>query len=196
MANEQQHQGATPPLPEPAQPAFKGAARRRFAKTGAAALGAALTLKSQPGMACTICKSPSAVASANISRQPRPGVVCQGLSPGYWKNHTSSWSTSCAPSTRFQKYFKCSYGSPFYGKTMLTLCSPQSYDKNNVAMHIVAAYQNALKGYTSFLTPDKVQAIWTEYWNTGGPGLGYYTPQVGTRWYGAQIVDYLFGTMD
>jgi len=178
-------------------PVFAGAARRRFAKTGAAAIGAVLTVKSQPGMAAAVCQSPSAQASGNLSAHPHPGVVCSGLSPGYWKNHPGAWSNMCSYRTVFQKVFLCSSGSPFYNKTMMTLCSAQSYDKNNVAMHIVAAYQNALWGKTSFLTPAMVIEIWRQYYSTGGPGVGYYIPVTNgsIKWYGPQIVTYLSGTM-
>jgi len=206
VANQDQHDGDTPQLPpaapsqaEPAgaaQPAFAGAARRRFATKGAAAVGAILTVKSQPGMACTICTSPSGNASGNLNSHSPHQVVCQGLSPGYWKTHTESWHSACAPELKFQKRFNCSYSSGFYNKTMLTILDHQSCDPDNVAMHIIAAYQNALKGYTSFLKPDRVQAIWNEYWRTGGANGGYYTPMAGKKWNGAQIVVYLRGTMD
>lgn len=206
MANQDQHDGDTPQLPPAApskaeqagtaQPAFAGAARRRFATKGAAVVGAILTVKSQPGMACTICHSPSGFASGNLNSHNPHVVVCQGLSPGYWKNHTSAWHSNCSPDMKFQRRFNCSSSSGFYNKTMLTILSHQSYDKDNVAMHIIAAYQNALKGYTSFLKPDRVQAIWNEYWRTGGSGRGYYTPMAGKKWYGPEIVAYLRGTMD
>ena len=206
VANQDQHDGDQGSLQLPpaapgtavetgAAPAFAGAARRRFATRGAAAVGAILTVKSQPGMACEICTSPSGNASGNLSRPGSQQVVCQGLSPGYWKTHTSSWHSSCSPSMKFQRRFNCSYTSGFYNKSMLTILTHQDCDPDNVAMHIVAAYQNALKGYTSFLKPDRVQAIWNEYWRTGGAGRGYYTPIAGKKWYGAEIVQYLRGTM-
>ncbi|KQV79050.1 hypothetical protein ASD15_20505 [Massilia sp. Root351] len=208
MANSEQHNGDNGATPPPsaasgtaaeagaAKPAFAGAARRRFATKGAAAVGAILTVKSQPGMACSICHSPSGFASGNLNSRAPEAVVCEGLSPGYWKNHTGSWHSSCAPSMKFQRRFNCSSSSGFYNKSMLTMLSHQDCDQDNVAMHIVAAYQNALKGYTSFLKPDRVQAIWNEYWRTGGSGRGYYTPMAGKKWYGPQIVAYLRGTMD
>jgi hypothetical protein len=207
VANQDQHDGdnGTPQLPPAApstavdgaaKPAFAGAARRRFATRGAAAVGAILTVKSQPGMACSICHSPSGFASGNLNSHNPHVVTCQGLSPGYWKTHTSAWHSSCISTTKFQKKFNCSSTSSFYGKEMQFLLDHQSYDQDNVAMHCIAAYQNALKGYTSFLKADRVQAIWNEYWRTGGSGRGYYTPMAGKKWYGADIVKYLAGTMD
>lgn len=206
VANQDQHDGASgsPPLPsaapdaaaDAAPPAFAGAARRRFATKGAAALGAILTVKSQPGMACEICHSPSGFASGNLNSHNPHIIVCAGRSPGYWKTHTSEWHSTCKTTTKFQSKFNCSYSSGFYNKAMLTILDHQSYDKDNVAMHCIAAYQNALAGKTSFLLPTKVQAIWNEYWATGGSGRGYYTPMAGKKWYGAEITAYLRGTMD
>jgi hypothetical protein len=206
VANQDQHDGAngSPQLPSAAPdaasnaapPAFAGAARRRFATKGAAALGAILTVKSQPGMACTICHSPSGFASGNLNSHNPHVIVCAGLSPGYWKTHPSNWHSSCVSTAKFRSKFTCSYSSGFYNKSMITMCDPQSFDKNNVAMHCVAAYQNALAGKTSFLSAAKVQAIWNEYWATGGAGVGYYTPMAGKKWYGAEITAYLRGTMD
>jgi hypothetical protein len=205
VANLDQHDGDNAPQLPPAapgtdsgsaKPAFAGAARRRFATRGAAAVGAILTVKSQPGMACSICTSPSGNASGNLNSHSPHQVVCQGLSPGYWKNHESAWHSSCLSTVKFQRRFTCSSTSGFYNKSMISLLDPQSFDQNNVAMHCIAAYQNALKGYTSFLKPDRVQAIWNEYWRTGGSGRGYYTPIAGVKWYGADIVRYLAGTMD
>jgi hypothetical protein len=207
VANPDQHDGGNPApqLPTAApgphsgsvKPAFAGAARRRFATRGAAAVGAILTVKSQPGMACTVLNSPSGNASGNLSHAPQQAaVVCQGLSPGYWKNHESEWHSACSSSMKFHKRFNCSSNSGFFDKTMISLLEPQHFDQNKVAMHCIAAYQNALKGYTPFLKPEQVQAIWNEYWNTGGAGSGYYTPIAGKQWYGADIVKYLAGTMD
>ncbi|CAN7661486.1 hypothetical protein LJR289_005099 [Pseudoduganella sp. LjRoot289] len=206
MANQDQHDGATgsPQLPPAAPsaaetaapPAFAGAARRRFATKGAATLGAILTVKSQPGMACDICYSPSGFASGNLNSHTPQSAACSGLSPGYWKMHPESWHNGCLSTTKFQKKFTVSTGCQFFGTEMMTLLDHQEYDQDNVAMHIIAAYQNALAGKTSFLPPSKVQAIWNEYWTTGGSGRGYYTPMAGKKWYGADITAYLRGTMD
>lgn len=205
MANQDQHDGATgsPQLPSAAPsvvetaapPAFAGAARRRFATRGAAVVGAILTVKSQPGMAASVCHSPSGFASGNLNSHNPHIVECSGLSPGYWKNHTEAWHSGCKCETKFHKKFTVSASSEFYGTDMLTILDHQSYDQDNVAMHIIAAYQNALAGKTSFLSATKVQAIWNEYWSTGGSGLGYYTPMAGKKWYGPEITAYLRGTM-
>lgn len=202
MANQEQHNGDQA-IPQDAaeKPAFAGAARRRFATRGAAAVGAALTLKSTPGMAAggfLPCLSPSGAVSGNISRQVACGT--SGRSPGYYLNKPSRWpstrtSSLCAPTNKFSDVF-ISSGS-FATCSLNTMCSPQSFDKNNVARHIVASYLNARKGWTPYLPADKVKAIWEAYWLTGGPNGGYYIPPgTTTRWYGAQIVDYLVSTMD
>ncbi|WP_143132976.1 hypothetical protein [Pseudoduganella namucuonensis] len=200
MANQEQQHGASGTPHDTAQPpVFAGAARRRFAKGGAAAVGAALTLKSTPGMATGFlpCLSPSGAVSGNISR----AVTCttSGYSPGYYRNRPSRWpsqtaSSKCAPTTMFSAVFLC--GGQFSQFTLNTLCSPQSCDTNNVARHCVAAYLNAKRGLTPYLPASKVVEIWNEYWLNGGPGRGYYMPVKGgtTRWNGAKIVEYLLST--
>lgn len=205
MANQDQHHGLQGPSDlQPAAAAFAGAARRRFVRRGATAAAAGvLTLKSQPGMATVVCTSPSANASFTIFKSTHPGQLTScagGLSPGYYKTHTGNWYSTCQCSTKFDAVFKCYSGNSrsknLIGKTMLLIVTAESFpaasDPNRVAMHIIAAYQNALKGLTTFLQPGQVIAIWNSY-----AANGSYKPlgaNDSVSWNGAQIVAYLQST--
>lgn len=177
--------GASPALSD------KGAARRRFAKSGAAVTGVLLTVTSRPGMACDICTTPSGYASANLkSTHATKPVVCAGRSPGYWKN-ASAWPKGCKTTNTYGTVFSCnSVNTSYRNCKMGTILSPQSFDRYNVGMHLTAAYLNVQAGITSYLTIGMLQAIWNEY-----QSKGYYTPTYGKKWYGADIVAYLQGTM-
>lgn len=74
---------------------------------------------------------------------------------------------------------------------MLTLLSPQSYDKNNLGMHLVAAYLNAKAGYTPFLTAERVKSMWTEI-----QGNTYFSPTAGVNWDSVKVVDYITKTQN
>lgn len=69
---------------------------------------------------------------------------------------------------------------------MLNLLSHQSFDKQNLGMHLVASYLNAMAGWTSFLTVQRIQSMFSE-WSS----RGYFEPTAGVKWDAAQIVDYL-----
>jgi hypothetical protein len=66
----------------------RGATRRRLAKAGVGAAGILVTLESR-AMSPMMCKAPSGALSGGLSSHYGPAPVCQGLSPGYWKNHTA-----------------------------------------------------------------------------------------------------------
>lgn len=214
MANIEQDNGAgsapTTPATQ-ATPAFKGASRRRFTRAGVAATGVILSLKSQPGMACEVCKSPSGYQSiTNASHAPRnDNLVCRGRLPSYWDSCSSTtWPVSTT------KYFRdvftgCGSSSPYYNFTLLDVVRGFSitYDKRGKEIktyvadptqfgkYIVAAYLNAKKNWTSFLPYQKVLLIWSEY---NAPATrGTYQPGAGEkRWDAAKIVDYLRRTQD
>jgi hypothetical protein len=161
--------------------------RRRFTASGLAASGVMLTLASRSVMGQTVAKSPSGFVSGNQSSHgPQP--VSLGRSPGYWKNHASDWPVP--PSTMFKNIFSCSTTSVYAKYTMMQLESPQADDRNNLGMHLVAAWLNARKGWTPFLSEERICSMFTEWQNTG-----YFAPTAGVQWSGADIVNYLKSTM-
>jgi len=163
--------------------------RRRFGKSGLAASGMFVTLVSRPVLGCEVCKSPSGFLSGNLSTHGAP-PVCEGRSPGYWKTHTS-WPIANRTTCKFSSVFTCAPSSPYASVTMLGLLSHKSFDTNNLGMHLVAAYLNAMKGWTPFLTLERIVSMFTEWQTTG-----YFSPTAGVHWNAAQIVDYLQRTQD
>lgn len=161
------------------------ASRRRFGKTGLAASGVLATLASGPVLGYgKVCKSPSGFLSGNLSTHGQP-PLCEGRSPGYWKNH-GGWPVANRSTCKFSSVFTCKKGSPYASITMLKLLSHQNFDKQNLGMHLVAAYLNALKGWTPFLSIETIKAMFSE-WQAGG----YFSPTAGVKWDAGQIVDYL-----
>jgi hypothetical protein len=177
----------------------RGVTRRRLAKAGIGALGVLSTLESRAGMSPMICKSPSGALSGGLSSHYGPAPVCQGLSPGYWKNHTDAWPIpldtmfanvfyvggdkgSCTVETKDKSYL-CS--------TMLNLLSPQDFDQYNLAMHAVATYLNIKSGKISFLSVETLLGMWYEVQTKG-----YYNPTAGVQWSAEQVKNYLQATHD
>ena len=177
----------------------RGATRRRLAKAGIGAVGVLATLESRASMSPMICKAPSGAMSGGLSSNYGPPPVCQGLSPGYWKNHTGAWpiptttmfadvfyvagnKASCTAKTKNTNYL-CS--------TMLNLVSPQKFDKYNLAMHVVATYLNIRSGKINFLSPEALSAMWYEVQTKG-----YYSPAAGVKWSPEQVKNYLQATHD
>lgn len=197
--NQDQQNGHTG---QPVQPvemlSTKGAARRRFSRAAAGASGVLATLASQPGMAATVCTTPSGFLSSGMtmSHQPVPPPLCGGLSPGYWWSHQDQWPKGITTTQKFKSIFHCGAGSSALGNlTMGEACNPHpDIDQSNCGRHILAAYINALSGKTTVLTTIMVLKIWNEYQNTGGQGSGYYTPSAGVKWYAADIVNYIKST--
>lgn len=198
MVNQEHPEGGDhAPQTPAATPAFSGAARRRFTKAGAVAVGAVLTLKSQPGMAANasgcILASPSAAGSFNInhSRGPKTGY-CNAVSPGWWKNNQSSWPKNGNTSlwnVTFQTVFPCGGGSQFYNQKLGTVIGWGGGGEQEVARHMIAAYLNAVKGYTSpYLLPAQVITMWNGYNSVSG-----YKP-AGKVWSSTDIVNYIKGT--
>jgi hypothetical protein len=107
MVNHEQQDGTpTAPAAIPAIPPLspRGAARRRLAGVGAS--GVLMTVASNHALAALVCKSPSGALSGNLNSQS-PNVVCEGVSPGYWKSHPESWPSEVKTTDLFSKYFAC-----------------------------------------------------------------------------------------
>lgn len=214
MANEnQQNDVAQPdvsPLPmalvDVAALGAKGASRRRFSRAGAGATGVLLTLVSQPGMACSVCRAPSGYQSValavknkiTLSHTPANSPVCAGRSPTLWYKNLGSWKT-----TQFKSAFTCTdteIGNAT-AEMLLSLCTSPPYGKkpavtvsqsSTLAMWLVAAYLNVQYGYSPFLKIETLQGIWREF-----QLHKTYTPTAGvTPWNYADIIVYLSGTMD
>jgi len=182
MVNHEDQDG---PAPTPAPLSPKGASRRRIAGLGVS--GVVMTVASNNAMAALVCKSPSGALSGNLNSQ-KPNERCDGLSPGYWKNHTEDWPSEVKTSDRFAKLF------PSRGKlsafTCLQILSKQEADKNNVAMHIMATYLNVASGRITFLTRQAVIEMWVKY-----DKYGTYTPNEGAMpWSGQELTNYLSST--
>lgn len=196
----------------------RGAARRRFARAGAGATGVALTLVSQPGMACSVCRAPSGyqsvlTATANnktnavISIKPVKGVTCAGLPPSSWYpiadsackagGSSNAWATA-----RFGSYFTCTGTYAAVGDaTALKLLSLSQASRSQLmassepallAMWLTAAMLNLQTGRSSFLTEEILHNIWNGYTSKKG-----YTPAAAVKaWFYSDMVIYLSGTMD
>jgi hypothetical protein len=68
--------------------------------------------------------------------------------------------------------------------------SPQSYDDNNLGMHMAATYLNICDERVTFLTVEKLQQIWGEVVTTG-----FYRPTAGVIWSRGELTEYLKSTM-
>lgn len=160
--------------------------RRQFTKAGIGLSGVILSLASRPVLGDVVCKSPSGFLSGNASthgQQP----VCQGRSPGYWKNHTDSWPI--ATDTRFNSVFPATPSSVYAKYTLLEVLTPQADDGQNLGMHLAAAYLNAVSGWTPFLKVETIVAMFTEW-----QSKGTFSPTSTVQWTSAEIVAYLKAT--
>lgn len=207
MVNQEHPEGGVPqgdkqaPQAPAETPAFAGAARRRFTKAGAVAVGAVLTLKSQPGMAsgpnpCSFA-TPSAAGSFNInhSRAPATGS-CQARSPGYWGKlaNKGAWPKQAQNSQLsmwdqpFTDIFPYN-GSPYASMTLGEVINMSGGGLQDTARHLIAAYLNAAKGYTlPYLTTDKVKEIWLLNLSAAG-----FQP-AGKVWNTTEISNYIKAT--
>lgn len=160
--------------------------RRKFATAGLAASSVLLTLASRPVIGQVVSKSPSGFLSGNQSSHGTP-AISQGRSPGYWKNHPASWPVPT--STRFSHVFNCSPSSPYAKYTLLELLWPKKDDPYHFGMHLVAAYLNAMKGWTPFLEEQRIKAMFTEW-----QAKGVFSPTATVSWTAPEIVTYLKAT--
>jgi hypothetical protein len=148
-------------------------ARRRFTKTGLGAGAVIATLASQPVLGavpynCTI----SGHASGNVSTHGPVGNCQIGLSPGYWKNHTSDWPAPFTPSQRFKDAGGVSNAllniASTTGQTLLQVLDLGGGGTTALARHVVGALLNAQQFAPNFpLSVAQVKAIWNEVVNTG-----------------------------
>jgi len=165
--------------------------RRRLLRAGLGAAPVLMTVASRPvfagGSGSKVCKAPSSFVSINASVHGKT-QYCDGRTPGYWKNHTSSWPHPYETTTKFDTVFGSASGYP--NKTLLYVLDLGGGGKEELARHIVAALLNAAKGWTPVLTVAMVIDIW-QSWAT----LGYYEPTAGIHWDSAQITNYLKTTM-
>lgn len=180
--------------------------RRRFARVGAGASGIILTLASEPGMATTMCKSPSGSLSGSLKSQPgNQTVVCGGLSCTWWRDNPGQWPRGCVPDSTKSVWGTGTQATTFaslfpYGTTDLlrngtcmevlnNINIDASKDPDFVGAHMVAAYLNCKSGKISFLTPTKVQGMWHDL-----VLYGHYAPTAGLKWGRQEITTYLNGT--
>jgi hypothetical protein len=195
-------EGTAPPAARDGAPANPG--RRRFTRAGIGASGVILTLASDPALATGtttpfMCRSPSGSLSGGL--QSHPGtqtVVCNGVSPGYWKNHQGSWPAGCYP-TKTSKHAATTFASVFpFGSTtlyqsgtmlaVLTNIDPNQ-DPYNLGMHLVSAYLNVLSGKINYFTVAVLKGMWHDL-----VSYGYYSPTAGIKWYAYDIKKYLEST--
>lgn len=175
----------------PAQLTAAGQARRGFAKLGIGAGGVILTLASQPGMAQTMCASPSQSLSKWKSTHVGEPLQCAGLSPGYWEKTFHSWPSPLDRDTlTFGAMFDCGARADYRDILVQTLLSPQKFDTNNIGRHFAATFLNIKDKKISFLTIEGLQHMWFEYMTTMS-----YRPTAGVVWDGPKIVAYLQSTM-
>ena len=147
-----------------------------------------LTVASRSTLAQT-CLSPSATASINLlhSRPDRPpDGVCEGLSPGYWKNRGQSQSFARGIS------FSSVFPGGFNGSMFEALSQQGNGNFQALTRHLAAAWYNLQSGRVSpnILNLQDLQAMWAGRHGT-------YTPIAGSNvtWDDGQIVDYLKTTM-
>jgi len=205
--NQQHDKNATPSL------SGRGAARRRLTRAGA---GALLTLGSRGALASVpTCLTPSGFWSSglNPANSHYGHETCAGgRSPGYWKQAKHQWPGGLDPAkTPFTFAFPMVGGAacPAPAKNasgtttappaptsyecalLLDMLSHQGFDKNNLGMHMAAAFLNASAGLTPFLTVADLRQIWNEVSQPGG----IYHPTAGVDWTRADVVKYLQATM-
>lgn len=162
------------------------AGRRQFTKASLGISSVILSLASRPVLGNVVCKSPSGFLSGNASTHgPQP--VCQGRSPGYWKNHEGSWPI--ATNTQFNSVFPGPSSSVYAKYTFLQLLDHKKDDNHNLGMHLVAAYLNAVSGWTPFLSVETILAMFTEW-----QSKGTFSPTATVQWTAPDIVAYLKAT--
>lgn len=175
----------------------KGLARRRFSKTGIGS-GLVVTLASQPGMASSVCKPPSGCYSKGLINSHKPAPSSSGMPPEDWCN-TANWPSPCSRSRTFGADFTCTSSSYRHATTLNILNSKfttngsvQSSNKMKIARLCAAALMNVKANRSSsFLTDTVVKSLWYDY-----DRYTYYKPNATAKWYEAEILFYLTGTMD
>lgn len=175
--------------------------RRRFAGLGASSV--ILTLASQPAMANSVmCTSLSAAGSVVHSRSTTV-LVCNGMSPGYYRKSANWAGTGVDPNGMFKNYFSTvGVGRQLAPYTLLQVVTGDfavtsadgkvtnpatNPDQNNVARNVIATWLNVLSRRVSFFTIESVMTMWSEYAATL-----YYVPTAGAQpWNGSTLVFHL-----
>jgi hypothetical protein len=188
----------------------RGAARRRLAKVGIGA-GVLATLESKSAMASMVCRSPSGSLSNGLAASHYingKAPLCNGLSPGYWKQPQHAWPVS-RDLTFASIFYAVSPGTPcpvrepsykhgssynpgsYFCAKMEDMLHHQDFDTNNVGMHLVAAYLNIQAGKIDFIGLTELQTMWSDLQTTG-----HYSPTAGIYWDNAQVANYLSSIHD
>jgi hypothetical protein len=196
---EQEQQQASPADAQlPAGLTQAGAARRRFTRAGAAATGVLLTLKSQPGMAVSVCVTPSGYQSSLTgSPDPHAANTCLGVSPSqyvdwYDTQQTSAWAP-VATTIVFSSVFTTGSNDPNdASKTMYELMKYTGSTQELLIMKYLSAnYLNMATSRMPFLQMSMLNAIWTGWRTPGSP----FRPSAGAApWGYNEIIIYLMGT--
>lgn len=221
MSNQHSNTPDHSNLPQASDPDSPVDLSRR--KLGAAiGVSAVLTLASRPVLA-TNCVSASAAASGNLSHHGTP-PTCSGKSPGYWKQHPSSWpspytSGSCSAGTYCNLAAKWSGGTLFHPtfsgqKFKADLDSNSSTAKTSLSMMQVMKLADgsnpwgltdqdnlgmhivaALLNAKAGYVPSSVLTE-AKVINMWNEWAtkGYFEPKAGVQWSSAQIVAYIQGT--
>ena len=173
--------------------------------------GVLATLESKSAMASMVCRAPSGSLSNGLAASHYvngKAPACNGLSPGYWKQPQHAWPVSrdlmfvnvfyavgsgTACPVRAASYSNGAYYNPgsYYCAKLEDMLNSQDFDKNNVGMHLVAAYLNIMAKYVGFLELTDLQTMWSELQTTGR-----YSPTAGVYWDNSQVANYLSSIHD
>lgn len=178
----------------PTELSASGLSRRGFAKLGAGAGGVLLTLASQPGMAQTMCASPSQSLSKWKSHHTGQQLRCSGRLPIHWVKTYNSWPSplqNMRSTLKFGAMYDCT-SRPEYGDILVQkLLTLQPFDTAAIGQHFAAAYLNVKANKTSYLDIDTLRNMWREYVMSTT-----FKPTAGVPPWGANaIVSYLKSTM-
>jgi hypothetical protein len=192
---KEQHQTSPADAQVPAGLTQAGAARRRFGRAGAAATGVLLTLKSQPGMACSICVCPSGYQSS-LTGSPNPHAPnpCNGVPPSQYvswcdNKQNSTWSP-CSTTLIFSAVFTTG-GNNVNMKMRDLMAYTGSNQERLIMKYLCANYLNMATGRMPFLKMSMLNAIWTGWRTPSKP----YVPSAGANpWGYNEIITYLMGT--
>ena len=207
MATENQDNDKIETAPSLTQ---RGATRRRLAKVGIGA-GVLATLESKAAMASMVCRSPSGSLSNGLAASHYvngKAPLCNGLSPGYWKQSQHTWpvsrdltfasifytvspGTTCPVREPVYKNGTCYNPGSYFCATLDDMLNHQDFDKNNVGMHLVAAYLNIMSGKIDFIKVTSLQTMWNELQTSGR-----YCPTAGVYWDNSQVAAYLSSIHD
>ena len=188
----------------------KGAARRRFAKTGVGVGGVLMTLQSQAacvGVAVSTSGYQSYVNGGCVmnSHITKTQGVAGGRPVSYWDGcSTTMWPTAPTGSGKCYDYSFITLFSPtktsLYQKTdsygrrvsmsLLEVLNANISD-GGIGKLCVAAYLNTKKGWVTYLPASTIIAIFQGC----DSGVGYKPATASTKWSTSMCLTYLAGTM-